>query len=276
MIGKFVYWQRLMKKFIANIGYKLMVGGLTLCLLLSAWVLPVEAGTLQDMGKTGKKAAKDVEKVTKDAAKDAEKGVKDTVKGTEKTGKDTTKGIEKGTTDVIKGTGKSLEKGKDAAKDIRIPGLGKGKKGGRGGLDEEPGVIIPGDDEDPPVGIDPEPPDEPEPEPPEDPEDVGPIGDGQAGEGDIGPDNSMDGGDGGDFTGTGDGEYEGQGTSSREEREPFDLDKLRSTIPGFTPSGKEDSGSTETSTIEGGKPWYEKLGRPGGGQSPSSDEDEDE
>lgn len=73
-----------MKKFIEEVGCKRMAVGLALCLLLSAWILPVEAGTLQDIGKTGKKAAMGTEKAGKDIAKGTEKGAKGAVKGVDK------------------------------------------------------------------------------------------------------------------------------------------------------------------------------------------------
>lgn len=63
-------------------------------------------------------------------------------------------------------------------------------------------------------------------------------------------------------------------TSSDEPRSAPDFDELTGKIPGFTPFGGEESGSSESSTVEGGRPWYEKLGKPGGGRPPADDEEE--
>ena len=61
--------------------------------------------------------------------------------------------------------------------------------------------------------------------------------------------------------------------SSEEAGPPVDYDELTGKIPGFTPFGGEESGSSEGSTVEGGRPWYEKLGKPGGGRPPVDDEE---
>jgi hypothetical protein len=62
--------------------------------------------------------------------------------------------------------------------------------------------------------------------------------------------------------------------SSEEAGPPADFDELTGKIPGFKPFGGEESGSSESSTVEGGRPWYEKLGKPGGGRPPADDEEE--
>lgn len=63
--------------------------------------------------------------------------------------------------------------------------------------------------------------------------------------------------------------------SSEESGPPVDLDELKGQIPGFTPFEQEESGSSEGSTVQGDRPWYEKLGMPGGGRPPSSQDDEE-
>ncbi|MEO5656657.1 MAG: hypothetical protein ABIO65_01945 [Nitrospiria bacterium] len=62
--------------------------------------------------------------------------------------------------------------------------------------------------------------------------------------------------------------------AGEESKPSFDYDELTGKVPGFTPFGGEDSGSSEGSTVEGGRPWYEKLGKPGGGRPPADDDEE--
>ena len=62
--------------------------------------------------------------------------------------------------------------------------------------------------------------------------------------------------------------------SSEEAGPPVDYDELTGKVPGFTPFGSDESGSSEGSTVEGGRPWYEKLGKPGGGRPPVDDDEE--
>jgi hypothetical protein len=69
----------------------------------------------------------------------------------------------------------------------------------------------------------------------------------------------------------GDGDEYPEG-ASEEAGPPADFDELTGKIPGFKPFGGEESGSSESSTVEGGRPWYEKLGKPGG--RPPVDDDE--
>lgn len=56
-------------------------------------------------------------------------------------------------------------------------------------------------------------------------------------------------------------------------RPPVDFNEMKGQIPGFTPFGEEDSGSSEGSPIQGDRPWYEKLAIPGG-PPPRGGEDE--
>jgi len=64
------------------------------------------------------------------------------------------------------------------------------------------------------------------------------------------------------------------GDGGEESTPSFDYDELTGKVPGLTPSGGEDSGSSESSTVEGDRPWYEKLGKPGGGRPPVDDDEE--
>jgi hypothetical protein len=62
--------------------------------------------------------------------------------------------------------------------------------------------------------------------------------------------------------------------SSEEAGPSADLDELTGKIPGLAPFSGEESGGSEGSTVEGGRPWYEKLGKPGGGRPPVDDDEE--
>lgn len=70
-----------------------------------------------------------------------------------------------------------------------------------------------------------------------------------------------------------DGEYTEE--SSEDAAPSADFEELTGKIPGFTPFGGEESGGSEGSTVEGGRPWYEKFGNPGGGRPPPVDDDEE-
>ena len=214
-----------------------IVVGSLFCLQSILWDPIVSAGTLQDAQKAGKKAVKDAEKNSKKAVKDTEKAVKEAPK-------DANKGL-KG---IVKGTDKAIDQAGDAAKDTRIPGFGKGKKGGGGESDEEAEPSDDSDQGETDTGLNRE------------------DGDGEF-------EDSMDEGGQAGYADEEAGNYEE--SSSEESRPPVDLNEMKGQIPGFTPFGQEESGSSEGSTVEGGKPWYEKLGKPGGGPPPSSDEDDE-
>lgn len=61
--------------------------------------------------------------------------------------------------------------------------------------------------------------------------------------------------------------------SSEDAAPSADFEELTGKIPGLAPFGGEESGGSEGSTVEGGRPWYEKLGKPGGGRPPVDDEE---
>jgi hypothetical protein len=62
--------------------------------------------------------------------------------------------------------------------------------------------------------------------------------------------------------------------SAEDAEAPADYEDLTGKIPGLEPFSGEDSGASEGSAIEGDRPWYEKLGKPGGGRPPVNDDEE--